>query len=466
MLDYDALKVAFGAAGQGHVFRFWDRLDERERPAFLDQLRGVDLDWLAERIGEIERRKTAAADEAVGELKPAPVLRLPHSEHDREVWRAARRRGEEALAAGQVAAFVVAGGQGTRLGFEGPKGVFPIGPCSDRSLFQIHAEKILALGRRYGRVIPWYLMTSQVNHRETVAFFEAHGFFGLDPDDVMFFQQGLVPSVDEDGKLLLEAPGRLALSPNGHGGSLLALVDSGAMDDMQRRGIDTISYFQVDNPLVTICDPTFLGHHLAAGAQMSSKVLEKAGPDEKVGVICLRDGRTALVEYSDLDDEHRYATDHTGRLVFWTGSPAIHMIDAGFARRMGSDFCLPYHLAHKKIAHLDARGEVISPEAPNGFRFETFVFDALPHCDSTVTMEVTREEEFAPVKNASGVDSPRTCRRLMSEQYARWMYAVGIKVPRDAEGRLTAQIEISPLDALEAADLAGKRDAVTCCPGA
>lgn len=451
--DEERLRDRFEAAGQGHVFRFWEALDSQQRGALLAQLETVDLQWLARRVQHLKEEE---GDQGV-DLRPAPVLRLPGEDVNQQAaWQEARQRGEDALSAGRVAAFVVAGGQGTRLGFEGPKGAYAIGPCTQRTLFQVQAEQIRALTRRHGRVIPWYLMTSPANHQQTQDFFEANQYFGLDPDDMKFFTQQMVPSVDLEGKLLLESPSSLVMSPNGHGGSLLALVQSGAVADMKRRGIQTISYFQVDNPLVTICDPTFLGHHLKAGAPMSSKVLEKAGPEEKVGVICLQQGRTAVVEYSDLDRQLCLQRDPRGGLVYWAGSIAIHMVEVDFVEQIGSNFDLPYHKAKKKIRHLDKEGNQVNPSVPNGYRFETFVFDALPRCEVSVTMEVRREEEFAPVKNAEGVDSPASCRSMLSEFYAAWLEQAGIPVPRDASGHLAARIEISPLDALDSSDLLGK----------
>jgi UDP-N-acetylglucosamine/UDP-N-acetylgalactosamine diphosphorylase len=275
----------------------------------------------------------------------------------------------------------------------------------------------------------------------------------------MFFRQEMVPALDFDGKLILEAPGKLAMNPNGHGGSLFALVRSGATADMKRRGVDTISYFQVDNPLVTVCDPVFAGFHLERGAGMSSKVLEKNAPDEKVGAVCYRDGTLCVVEYSDLDEETMHARDDAGNLKFWAGSIAIHMLDVGFVERVGGgDGQLPWHTAVKKIPRLAENGATVKPDEPNGVKFETFVFDALPLTGESVTLEVAREDEFAPVKNPEGVDSVVSARRLMSDYAARMLEACGVDVPRLADGTVGAAIELSYRYALDADELARKID--------
>jgi UDP-N-acetylglucosamine/UDP-N-acetylgalactosamine diphosphorylase len=443
----------FGAAGQEHVFRFAEDLSDAEQQRFAQELAAVDLDWVAARHAQYEVEKDGETKTPL--LEPAPVIELPGDEEAKAKEAAAREAGEAALRAGRMAAFLVAGGQGTRLGFDGPKGCYPIGPITERTLFQWHAEQIRARAGRYGTTIPWYIMTSTANDAATRAAFEENEYFGFDPEDVMFFTQKMVPAMDFAGKLLLDGKGSLALNPNGHGGSLAALHDSGATADMKRRGIDTISYFQVDNPLVTICDPVFAGHHLQAGAQMSSKVLEKNAPEEKVGVICRIDGTLGVIEYSDLDEKNMHAEGADGRLKYWAGSIAIHMLDVGFVDRVAGEG-LPWHVAIKKIPCLGEAGEPCKPEEPNGVKFETFVFDALPLADASVTMEVRREEEFAPVKNATGIDSARSARQLLSDYAARRLTAAGVEVATDADGRAAVPIEMPYLYALDAEDISAK----------
>jgi UDP-N-acetylglucosamine/UDP-N-acetylgalactosamine diphosphorylase len=444
------------AHGQGHVFRFWKELAAGERAALLEQLARIDFGLVRRLAGEhvldaAGPREAAAA----GKLEPAPVIRLPATEAERREAAAARARGEEILRAGKVAAFVVAGGQGTRLGFDGPKGTFAIGPVTGRTLFQLHAEKLLAISRRHGRPVPWYIMTAESNHDATTAFFEKHGHFGLPASDVFFFQQEMVPAVDRQGKVLLETRGRVFTSPSGHGGSLLALHKSGALADMRRRGIEHIFYFQVDNPLLVLCDPLFIGRHALAEAEMSSKVVRKTGPEEKVGVYGLRDGKLTVIEYSDLPPAEARATLPDGSLKYWAGSIAIHVLAPEFVERLNQGgFGLPFHRAEKAIPHVNERGEVVKPEDKNGIKFETFVFDALAETRRSVTMEVDRSLEFSPVKNATGVDSVDQARRDVTAMYLRWLEGAGAAVERAADGTFAGHVELSPLAILDEADAA------------
>jgi UDP-N-acetylglucosamine/UDP-N-acetylgalactosamine diphosphorylase len=327
-----------------------------------------------------------------------------------------------------------------------------------KPLFQVFAEKILAAGRRFGRPVPWFIMTSHANHAATGAFFAEHRWFGLDPGQVHFFRQGRMPAVDFSGKILLEAPDTIALSPDGHGGALRALDRSGALDVMQRAGVDTLAYFQVDNPLVRCVDPEFIGWHLLRGAEMSAKMVPKSGPDEKLGHFCAQGGRPVVIEYSDLPRATQHEMDPaTGRLRFLAGSIGIHIFDTGFIRRMvrgegGS--ALPFHRADKKIPALDAAGRPVRPDRPNGVKFELFVFDALPFAKNPVIIETNRADDFSPVKNATGADSPATCRADQLRQAVRWLRAAGVAVATDATGLPPFAIEVSPLFADDAETLA------------
>ncbi|MBN2713065.1 MAG: UDPGP type 1 family protein [Planctomycetes bacterium] len=458
MTDASEIRKSFEENGQGHIFAGWDTLSADEQAALLDDCNRVNFDWIKTRVAEV--REDHGTDFSKCDLKPAPVIVLPESEEEKKKEAEARATGEAALKAGKLAAFLVAGGQGTRLGFDGPKGCYEVGPLTGKTLFQWHAEQILALAKRHGATIPWYIMTSRTNHVDTVKYFEENNYLGFDKKDVMFFQQRMVPSVDFDGKLILADKCGLALNPDGHGGSLHALVESGAIADMKKRGIETISYFQVDNPLVTICDPVFAGYHLQAGAEMSSKILNKAYPEEKVGHICYCDGKLTVIEYSDMDEGNMYAKDENGKLKFWAGSIAIHMLSVDFVDKIGGEAKLPWHIAKKKIPFYNGT-EVVTPEEANGIKFETFVFDSLPMTSASITMEVAREEEFAPVKNKSGIDSADSCRQLLSNRFAKWLKAAGVDVAHNAEGDSECVIEISPLFALDADELKSKLPAGT-----
>ena len=335
-LSSENLISAFQAAGQGQVFAYWGELNEAERAALLAQAAEIDLAEIA-RLSRtfVQSPAPASAGDWSG-LTPAPYEKLPEHGGDAAVWAAAEAAGEAALRAGRVAAFTVAGGQGTRLGYDGPKGTFAVTPVRGKSLFQVFAEKIAAAGRRHGRPLHWFIMTSHANHEATEAFFREHAHFGLDAERVHFFRQGRMPAVDFQGKILLESRSAIALSPDGHGGSFRALHRSGALDLMAREGVDTLSYFQVDNPLVRCIDPAFLGFHLLRGSEMSSKMVPKAYAEEKVGLFCVRDGRTCVVEYSDMPLARQRETAPDGALRFLAGSIAIHVIDREFARRMAA----------------------------------------------------------------------------------------------------------------------------------
>ena len=453
----DELISRFTAAGQGQVFMFWNELSPAGREKLLAQAAEIDLEEVARLHRKLVVEKQAAGMADFAALQPAPFEPRPEHGGDSAKWARARAAGEEALRAGRVAAFTVAGGQGTRLGYDGPKGTFPVTPVKKKTLFQVFAEKILAAGRRYGKPLHWFIMTSHANHAATEAFFNEHNFFGLDRHRVHFFRQGRMPAINFDGKILLEGKDAIALSPDGHGGSLRALHRSGALDLMEREGVDTLSYFQVDNPLVRCIDAEFIGFHLLGKSEMSSKALLKAYPEEKVGLFCLCDGQLMVAEYSDVPMELQRATNPDGSLRFGAGSIAIHVIDREFARRMaagGQDVQLPFHRADKKIPTIDAKGEPVKPTTPNGVKFELFVFDALPFARNPVVIETDRANDFSPVKNAEGVDSPKTSADDQLRQAARFLKAAGAEIATDETGLPRQKIEISPLYGYDAETVA------------
>ena len=444
----NSLIEEFRAAGQSQVFAFYDSLNDAQKSQLVDQAREIDLDELAVLNRTLVQGQSAAVD--YSRLEPAPFEPLPRHGGDADAWKAARATGEAALRAGRVAAFTVAGGQGTRLGYDGPKGTFAVTPVTGHSLFQVFAEKIVAARARYGAPIHWFIMTSQQNHTQTETFLRQHDYFGLRADHVHLFQQGRMPAVDFDGRILLSAPDEIALSANGHGGSLRALERSGSLDIMERAGIDVISYFQVDNPLVHVIDAAFIGFHIEGGSEMSSRALPKANAGEKVGHFCKDGERVLVVEYSDLPQEMQEQRDENGELRFNAGSIAIHLLDREFVRRMASgEGQLPFHRADKKVPTIDERGEPITPATPNGIKFELFVFDALPFAKNPLILETSRADEFSPVKNAEGVDSPQTSRDDQLRQFARWANAAGADVAVDASGLPNFAFEVSPIFATD-----------------
>jgi UDP-N-acetylglucosamine/UDP-N-acetylgalactosamine diphosphorylase len=297
-------------------------------------------------------------------------------------------------------------------------------------------------------------MTSETNHGATVAFFEEQDYFGYSAADIMFFRQEMIPAIDRSGKLILDAPDHIFTNPNGHGGSLKALWENGAIGDMHERGIEHIFYFQVDNVLTRICDPVYAGYHISGGSEMSNKVVRKKSPEEKMGVLCKINGRLGLIEYSDISEEDMHATYPDGSLKFWAGNIATHMLSVDFVERENKEgFRLPYHIAEKSIPYIDDEGRRIKPQEKNGIKFESFVFDALQDAEKSVSIEIVRGEEFSPLKNREGDNSPETVRRALNNTYGRWLTDAGYDLPRDASGNYLADIEISPLVALQAADL-------------
>jgi len=450
-----AVREILEAHGQTHVLRFQDDLNEDERRALLGQIESVDFE-LVERLVETWVRRQPSP-ERFERIEPVPVI--PPAELGRPDAREAWDAGEEALRQGRVGLVLVAGGQGTRLGFEGPKGAYPIGPVSNRTLFEYHADKIHNVQRRYGCRLPWYIMVSESNDEATQRFFRENDYFGLEPRDILFFRQGMMPCVDADGKLMLEAPGRLAMNPNGHGGCIPGMVDNGVVRDADERGVDTLSYFQVDNWAVKVADPFFLGYHLLRGGEMSSKVHRKNHPRESVGVHCLCDGEYRVIEYTELDIYPQLLElDDDGRLKHFAGNPAIHIISTGFVKRVYDHFDrFPWHCAHKKVPYVDDEGKTVSPEQPNAYKFETFVFDVLRYIGhEPVALEIHRQGEYTPIKQYEGSNSVVAARESMNRHWAEWLEAAGHRVPRTDGGVPAINIEISPRLALWKEEFVGK----------
>lgn len=424
----------FEGAGQGHVFDHHDSLDPDRQVALLSQLEALHLGELAELIALMD-----APPAQTSEIAPLDPL-VPDAAQRATLAEA----GWEALRAGRVAVLVVAGGQGTRLGWPGPKGTYPVGPLSNKTLFQLFAEQVLALGARAGRPLDFYVMTSGLNRDETEAFFEEQGRFGLAPEQLHYLVQADLPNVTLEGRLCFTAPGELATSPNGHGGTLFALRDGKALERMAERGQDLLFYWQVDNPLCAVADPVFLGAHLAADAEASTKVVEKTDPTERVGLVALRDGKPGVVEYSEMTPAQQSQRTPEGALAFRAGNMAVHLFGREFLERVSAPgFELGYHLARKKVAILNGAGVLVEPSEPNVVKFERFVFDVLPHARNHVTLQVPREEEFEPLKNAEGPYSPETVKAALSSRAARWLTAAGVEVPDGVS------CEVSPLTALD-----------------
>ncbi len=453
----DTLRAKLATHNQQHALTFFGELSPDGQERLLDQLEGIDLARLDGVIDRHARRPVAPAPPE--DLQPAPFYpRDPGDAYDADHY---RRIGQDLIRAGKVAAFCVAGGQATRLGWSGPKGTFPATVVTGKPLFRVLAEQVVATRDRYGAVVPLYVMTSPLNDAATRAFMQDNNCFGLLRRNLFMFPQGLMPSFSaETGRLLLADKGTVAMNPDGHGGSLRALAASGALDDMRARGIEFISYFGVDNPLIKAIDPLFLGLHAEApdsSAEISSKMVQKTCPDEKVGVFCRTGGKTIIVEYIHLPPQLAAQRGDDGRLSFNAGSIASHLLGVQFVAELnsGGSFALPLHPALKTVPYVDPHtATTVTPDKPNAIKLESFVFDALPLARSPIVFETSRQEEFAPIKNASGEDSPATSHQLQSDRSGAWLESFGVGIPRDDDGHVAAAIELSPLTALEREDLA------------
>ncbi len=456
-IDVSAAKQKAEKYNQGHVFKYWDELTESQQHKLVKQVEIVDFELL--RTLANEHILHPAPTSIKGDLEPAEIIPIPETQEQAAEAEKARATGEQLLRQGKVAALLVSGGQGTRLGFDGSKGKFPAGPISNKSLFQLHAEKIIAMQRRYKTSIPWFIMTSETNDEETQEFFKDNHYFGLNNSDVIFFTQRMIPAMDDHGKFILDAKHHIFTNPNGHGGTLFSLHDSGSLAEMKTRGIEDIFYFQVDNVLLKMCDPVFIGYHAQEKAEMSSKVVPKKHPFEKVGVLGIIDSKLAVIEYSDLSDDEMKAINSDGSLKYDGGNIAIHILNLNFVEEMVTGkLRLPYHMAHKKIPCLNENGQLVEPEEPNGYKFEMFIFDALPFTKNSVVMEVVRKDEFSPIKNASGDDSPDTAKQDLMNYHARMLNKAGVEVPFDSKGNVIGSVEISSLFALDAQELKTKID--------
>jgi len=433
--------------GHSHALRWLADLTDEQRAAFLAQLGALDFGRVRE-LGELIR--AGAERPSFSDLGPAPVVRLAESE-DGEAKDAVLDIGRKALADDRAAALTLAGGHGTRLGYDAPKGMYPIMPLTGKCLFQVFAEKILAARRRYGCRMPWLMMTAPTNDTETRAFFADRDFFGLGAGSVHFFTQQTNPILDAQGRLLLEDKGRLLAGPDGHGGVFEALSGSGLAARLAGSGHDLISCFQVDNPLVTVADGRFLGHHVRSGAEFSSKVVAKRDAGEGLGVAALRSGRPAIVEYIHLLAELAGELAPSGKLKYLYGSIAIHLINTDFAARVGSgEARLPWHVARKRYDAVDEEGNRAPP--PGGcYKFERFVFDSMAYASACAFVEVDRESEFAPVKNAEGPDSPAAARAMMRSMWLGWLRRAGVDVSAFEDP--AAELEIGPLFAVDSEEL-------------
>ena len=353
-------------------------------------------------------------EEHKDEITPIPYVdKSKMTEEELEKY---RKIGEEEIKKNKYAIVTMAGGQGTRLGHNGPKGTFVLGIEPPKSLFEIFTSKLKDIKEKYGVAIPWYLMTSKENNSETIEFFEKNNYFGYPKEDVKFFMQGEIPMVDKKGKILLTEEGLIKQAANGHGGVFESMFKNNIVDDMKARGVEWVFVGPVDNPLVQMTDEVMIGYAKAKNAPAIGKSIVKANPEEKVGVFCKRNGKPSVVEYTEITKEMAEERDQTGELVFGESHINCNLFNIKSIEKIG-DEKLPYHTAFKKATYMDENGEIIKPEEPNCYKFETFIFDSFLKLDNMEILRGKREEEFAPVKNKEGVDSPETALKLYKAYY-------------------------------------------------
>ncbi|KAI9771189.1 MAG: UDP-N-acetylglucosamine pyrophosphorylase [Geoglossum simile] len=457
--ELDVLKGKYRSAGQDHVFAFYESLGTAEKAGLYEQLSNINPAYINQ-IAEKALKPAATKEQSEAALEPLPESAtasiLDSKQEDLERWYAS---GLDLVAKNKVAVVLMAGGQGTRLGSTAPKGCFDIGLRSKKSLFQIQAERILRVQqlaskeRREGGsvVVPWYVMTSGPTRRPTENFFEEHGYFGLEKCNVFIFEQGVLPCISNEGKILMESKAKVAVAPDGNGGIYQALSTSSALSDMRTRGIEHIHAYCVDNCLVKVADPVFIGFSASKSVDIATKVVRKRSANESVGLILLKNGKPDVVEYSEIDKDTAEAKDTKQQdvLKFRAANIVNHYYSFRFldsVRELANQ--LPHHVARKKIPYIDTKtGETIKPEKPNGIKLEQFVFDVFPHLEliKFACMEVRREDEFSPLKNARGTgeDDPDTSKRDILEQGKRWAQAAGATIV--SEDEIAIGVEISPL---------------------
>lgn len=403
-MDYQEAYEKLKKYGQLHVLKYYEELNGEEKEALLAQIEQTDFEVLS-----LCKKKETLNPR--GKIEPIGVMQLPEIEKKRDEYTGI---GLEAIRAGKVGAVLLAGGMGTRLGSDAPKGVYNIGLTKEVFIFQRLIENLMDVVKQAGAWVPLYVMTSDKNHDTTVRFFEEKNYFGYNADYVTFFMQDMAPACDYDGKVYLEAKNKMSTSPNGNGGWFLSMMKWGVTDKVKQAGVEWLNVFAVDNVLQRIADPCFVGATISTDCAVGAKVVAKNAPDEKVGAMCLEDGRPSIVEYYDMTPELMAAKNEQG-------DPAYHfgvILNYLFRVKDLEDIVarkLPLHIVEKKIPCLDEQGNLVKPEEPNGYKFEQLVLDMIHELDSCLPFEVVRNKEFAPIKNKTGIDSVESARKLCEE---------------------------------------------------
>lgn len=404
--DIEAVKPKLKKYGQEHLLKFYDNLDENKKEKLLEQIENIDF----ELINSLYDSTKGNAKKDNAKIEPIDFIDK-YKLNDK--YKYYEEIGKKAIKAGELAVVTMAGGQGTRLGHSGPKGTFDIGLDSHKSLFELLCDSIKEEAKKYDVQIPWFIMTSKENNKDTIEFFKKNKYFGYEKN-IYFFIQGELPMIDTEGKILIGENGLIKLAADGHGGVYESLVKSNMVNKMKELGCKWVFIGGVDNCLAKMVDPVLMGIAIDKNVTAAGKSVVKANPHEKVGAFCKKNGKPSVVEYSEITDEMAEAVDENGELLYGESHILCNLFSVDAIERMGSN-PLPYHIAFKKATYIDKDGNKVVPTSPNAFKFEAFLFDAFGEVDDMAIFRVKREEEFAPVKNASGVDSPETARKLYND---------------------------------------------------
>ena len=406
----EAIKRTLKRYSQEHLLNGYEKLDESKQKKLLDQIENTNFELINTLYQNTQK------EVKIPESQITPIEYLDKDKLN-GYYRGFQETGEKAIRSGKLAAVTMAGGQGTRLGHKGPKGTFDIGLDSHKSLFELLSDSLKEQGKKYDVIIPWFIMTSEENNDDTVEFFAKHKFFGYEKDkNIFFFKQGELPMVDTEGKILIGEDGLIKEAADGHGGIYEALVKNGMTNKMRELGVEWLFIGGVDNCLVKMVDPILMGIAIQKHVTAAGKSVVKANPSEKVGVFCKKNGRPSVVEYTEIPKEMAEATDERGELIYGESHILCNLFNIDAVERMGRT-PLPYHTAFKKATYIDKNGNKVVPDGPNAYKFEAFLFDAFGELDDMAILRVKREEEFAPVKNAAGTDSPETARELYKKFY-------------------------------------------------
>ncbi len=403
-MDFSQAKKKANEYGQEHILRYFDELTDTEKAELLKQIEETDFSVTA-----LCDKKTEETGRGV--ITPLDAMELSEIEANRDMY---WHRGIAAIKAGKIGAVLLAGGMGTRLGSDAPKGMYNVGLTRDLYVFECLINNLMDVVKAADAWIHLFVMTSDKNHEATCGFFKEHAYFGYKEEYIHFFKQDMAPAADYSGKIYMESKSKMSTSPNGNGGWYISMRGAGLTDLMAKEGIEWLNVFAVDNVLQKIADPVFIGAVLEKGTVTGSKVVRKNAPDEKVGVMCLEDGRPSIVEYYELTDEMRDAKNEKGAPAYNFGVILNYLFQEKALQEM-MDKKLPLHIVEKKIPYINEAGELMNPESPNGYKFEQLVLDMIHELESCLPFEVVREQEFAPIKNKTGVDSVESARALLQK---------------------------------------------------